>query len=123
MTSDAFQFFVNEKRHVSVISFVGRIGPTDLAEINRCVEAIAFLRGKFLVFNLAGVTAMDEQFDPAFVRLQSVAREGGRQLFVCGLTADLKKRFSASGIIRTYEVVDTLVEALQKIAAPGDDRK
>lgn len=123
MTSEAFQFFVNEKRHISVISFVGRIGPADLMELNRCVEAIAFLRGKFLVFNLTGVTAMDEQFDPAFVKLQAVAREGERQLFVCGLNADLKKRFSASGIIRTYELADSLVEALQKIVVPGDERK
>lgn len=109
------QFFLNEKRYVAVISFVGSVKVSDFPQLSKCLEVVQSLRVRFLVFNCAGITLFEPDMEPALVKLQAAARDGGRQIFLCGLSPDLKKRFEGSGIVRGYELVPSLVEALQKI--------
>lgn len=117
MSEENFQFFLNQKKHIAVVSFLGKCTVGSIPQFKKCQESIGALVCKHIVLNFAGVTQIAEELDPVLVRLQVNIRERDKELIVCGFSSDLKKRLIDSGIIRTYETTNTLVEALQKIVA------
>jgi hypothetical protein len=112
-----FQFFLNQKQHIAVISFLGSAGRDAVSQISRCNEVILSLDCRYIVLNFAGMSGSEPELDPAWVRLQVNIRESGKELLICGINPELKKRFTEFGIIRSYENVESLVEALQKIVS------
>jgi len=122
VSTGGFEYFINQKRNVAVISFVGKADRSHIDHFAKCYDQVGALPCRFVVFNFTGVTGIAAELDPALVRLQVLVREAGREVSVCGLSSELKKRLTDSGIIRSYETYSSLVEALQKIVSSGGDK-
>lgn len=117
MADGSFHYFLNQKKHVAVVSFLGNCDVPALAQLNACQEAIHGLVCEHIVLNFAGVPEISVELDPVLVRLQGNIRDSGKSLVICGLAPKLRKRLESSGIIRSFEVTASLVEALQKIVS------
>jgi hypothetical protein len=114
-----FQYFLNQKKNIAVISFVGHAERSDVELWQKVIDVAQSVPCKFVVLNFVGVVEIEESLNPAIVRLQSAIRDSFREVLICGLHPGLYKRYNEKGMLRSYEVFPSLVEALQKIVAGG----
>lgn len=118
LPEDEFSYFLNAKKHILVVSFVGILKKSNLELFNKCQSEVLDSKSQTVIFNLAGLKDLANEMFPALSNLQLSIRDQHRKILVCGLNTTLRAPLQERGVIRNPEIVSTIVEALQKIINP-----
>ena len=122
MAEHKLEFFLNKKKHIVVISFLG-IAEGDSAEtLYQCQTELIALEAKYVIFNMAGVIDITRAAYQGFVLLQTSVRDQSKKLITCAFTRELKATLIEDGVIRPGEIEDTLMGALQRVVNEGEKR-
>lgn len=114
-----FSYFLNERRALLVVSLVGRLSAQDGEILERCSGDVKKSPAKYVILNLQGFTDYDPVLAGKIVRLQQLVREKPAFLTIAGLSAVVKEKMAAKGLIRESELVDSIQSALQVVLAIG----
>ncbi len=114
-----FHYFLNNKKHVLVVSFIGIGSGKDVDTFIKCQRETTQSTAKFVILNLSGLEDLAPEAFVFLVKLQSSIRDKGKHLYVCGLNRDLRINLVNRGVVREIEMTTGLFEALQKIISPN----
>lgn len=117
-TEENFSYFINSKKHILVVTFKGKAKRADASIFTDCLKEVASSTAEKIIFNLAGVQDISNDAFPYFSNMQLSLRDKNKSILVCGIATSLKSALIERGVIRTNEIVPSLVEALQKIVTP-----
>lgn len=118
LPEDEFRYFINAKKHILVVSYLGILKKSGSELFSNCQKEILDSKSDSVIFNLTGLKDLANDMFPVFSNLQLSIRDQNRNIIVCGLNTNLRAPLQERGVIRNSEVVSTLIEALQKIINP-----
>lgn len=110
----AFNYFINRKETICVVSLIGAVQPGQEAVLQKSLEETTNAPTRYLVLNMGGVSGFEIEMGRAFTIYQQNLRSHAR-LFVCNLDPKVLGILKSSGLIREGEVVPDLMGALQQI--------
>ena len=118
-TSRKFSYFLNVRRTLTVVSWMGDLGATHGPLLKKCVEEVVAARSKYVILNLHGFTDYDPVLAGDIVNFQQRIRNGQAWLLVCGLQIRLREQMASKGLVVESEMVDNLQAALQYLVEVG----
>lgn len=118
-TSRKFSYFLNARRTLTVISWVGDLSVSNAPLLKKCMEEVVAARSKYVILNLHGLTDYDPVLAGDIVNFQQRVRNMQAWLLICGLQTRLRERMAAKGLVVESEIVDNLQAALQYLIEVG----
>src|SRR5579885_1175781 len=111
------QYFLSSKNGIAVISFTGMLSREGESVLAQCLTEITAARPKSVVIVLRDLSPLIEaKALPVLARLQKAIRDLPSELRLCGLHPKLKAILEERGLLRSAEVANNLLEALQSLA-------
>jgi hypothetical protein len=116
---DQYSYYLNVRRALSVVSWVGQLRAADMGSIKQCTIEMMTGRPKFVILNFHDFKG----YDPIMVSEirnfhQSVASLQA-WLIVCGLSTALHDKMKVDGLIKEAHLVPNLKDALQFVIDIG----
>jgi hypothetical protein len=110
-----FSYFLNQKKTILVVSFLGHLASANTKVLERCMGEIKVAKCHYVVMNFKALQGLAEDQVPNLVIFQQNIRDLPAELILCELSATVKRVLENAGSIRSYEVKPTLIFALQHI--------
>jgi DNA-binding NtrC family response regulator len=115
----SFKYFVNQRRSLLVVSWVGELRVTDADCLQKCREEVAAVTEKFVILNLHGFTGYDPVLAADLVSFQQAIRDTGAWLVLCGLEWSVREQLATKGLVVEGEILPALKDALQYVLEIG----
>lgn len=114
MQDNPFNYFLNVRRAIVVVSMNGNLRAADREKFEKCMAEVKQLPAKYVILNLQGFTDYDPTLASLIVNLQTNIRESST-LILAELAAGVRQKLATKGLIRESEIVGTLKDALQLV--------
>jgi len=115
----SFQYFLNRRRSLIVVSWVGDLMVLDSEQLKVCLTEVKAANPKFVILNLHGFTGYDPLLAGELVGFQQAIRDTGSWLVLCGLEWKLREQLASKGLVVEGEILPTLKDALQYVLEIG----
>jgi ActR/RegA family two-component response regulator len=115
----SFSYFINQRRTLTVVSWLGELRATDTDTIKRCLEETMANPVKYVVLNLHGFTGYDTVLAGEIVAFQQKIRGSGSWLVLCGLEFTVREKLASKGLVVEGEIQGSLQNALQYVLEVG----
>ncbi len=114
-----FSFFLNSKRAIVVITFVGELRASCSIPLKECVSQISEIKAaQFVVLNFLSVRSITEDSIEPLSQAISILR-ANYNFFTCGISKLSERLLVEHGIFRENENFPDLLAALQAISRNG----
>ena len=117
--ADTFRYFLNIRRSLVVVSWVGELRVADSATVKRCQNEILAASPKYVIFNLHGFLGYDAVLAGEIVKFQESIRTSNAWLVLCGLEWNMREQMAGRGLVVEGEIHPTLKDALQYVLEIG----
>lgn len=114
-----FRYFLNARRALVVVSWVGELRVIDSAAVKRCLEEVLKANPKYVIFNLHGFTGYDTVLAGEIVNFQEEVRAKNAWLVLCGLEWTMREQMASKGLVVEGEIHPSLKDALQYVLEIG----
>lgn len=121
--STGFSYLLAEKNKLLVITLIGPLGESGIAQYEQCLEEISDLDYVVAVIGFREATRVDGPGLQFLANLQRALRKKSQEIGVCGLSPYLKEELTKGGVIRFSEIHDNLRDALIKLNAKFNMKK
>ena len=119
MDKQKFSYFLNERRALLVVSWVGELEANDSEAIEKCSQEVKKSPCKYVIVNLQGVTGYDPVLAGPIVKFQDAIRNKPSFLVLTELSKDLREKLATKGLIREGDIMNTIKDALQLVLTMG----
>jgi len=116
----SFTYFINQRRTLVVVSWVGELRTLDSDALKLCLKETNKTPLKYVVLNLHGFTGYDTVLAGEIVGFQQTIRDRGAWLILCGLDWALQEKMATKGLVVEGEILPNLKDALQYWTAGGE---
>ena len=110
---ESLSYFINKSSNILVVTYNGKLDARGEVVFATCLSEVLGHEPKAVVMNFQGVTDIENGQFFTFVKAQSSIRDSRCELALCELDPDLKAKLMKNGVVRSYEIFDNLVNALQ----------
>lgn len=115
----SFKYFMNQRRSLVVVSWVGELRVLDSDQLKRCLEEVKATAPKFVILNLHGFTGYDTVLAGELVSFQQAIRDTSAWLVLCGLEWSVREQLASKGLVVEGEILPALKDALQYVLEIG----
>lgn len=117
--ADTFRYFLNARRSLVVVSWIGELRMADADTVKRCLEEVLGTHPKYVIFNLHGFTGYDTVLAGEIVKFQETIRGQNAWLVLCGLEWNMREQMAGRGLVVEGEIHPSLKDALQYVLEIG----
>lgn len=117
--ADTFRYFLNVRRSLVVVSWIGELRVADSETVKRCTDEILKTHPKYVIFNLHGFLGYDAVLAGEIVKFQEAIRGQNAWLVLCGLEWNMREQMAGRGLVVEGEIHPTLKDALQYVLEIG----
>ena len=110
---ESFNYFLNIRRNLIVISWNGELKAPDGNKIQECLKEVLKTPPRYIIMNCQGFTGYDPVLASDLVNFQEKLRKLPALLMITGMGQEVKEKLSTRGLIKEEEFVPTLQDALQ----------
>jgi len=116
---NSFSYFINQRRSLLVVSWVGELRVMDAEVLKKCLQETLKSPPKFVILNLNGFTGYDTVLAGELVAFQQAIRDSRAWLILCGLDWSVREQMATKGLLVEGEVLPALKDALQYVLETG----